>query len=224
MNSTLTPYRGRLTAAQIADGMNAAARNARRLLADAECLFDAGRFPSSLSLATLAIEEAGKLPILREISVARSDREIDELWRRYRSHREKNRMWPFLDLVANGSERLWDFAHLFARDAEHPRVLDTLKQIGLYTDCYSQGHWAIPSDLIDQDLARGLIKSASALMPTREISEDEIVLWQEHLGPVWGGPLHTVEAALLRWFRTMAERGLVDTSLDRIERFLQRLT
>jgi hypothetical protein len=36
----LTHYRGRLTAEQVADGVNAAKQNARRLHADAELLFE----------------------------------------------------------------------------------------------------------------------------------------------------------------------------------------
>src|ERR1700761_3850571 len=49
-------WRGALTPAWAAEGINAAYRNAARLLGDAEKLFVAGSFPSSLSLAVLAIE------------------------------------------------------------------------------------------------------------------------------------------------------------------------
>jgi ABC-type branched-subunit amino acid transport system substrate-binding protein len=55
-----TVYRGALSAAQIAAGMNAALRNARRLVKDARVLVETGAFPSAASLAILAIEEAGK--------------------------------------------------------------------------------------------------------------------------------------------------------------------
>jgi len=49
--------------------MNAATRNARRLAADARLLLDAGRLPTAAALATLSIEETGKVSILREIAV-----------------------------------------------------------------------------------------------------------------------------------------------------------
>jgi AbiV family abortive infection protein len=42
--------------------MNAAARNAARLVSDAEILLGAKRYPSAAALAVLAIEESGKLP------------------------------------------------------------------------------------------------------------------------------------------------------------------
>ena len=58
-------YRGRLTNRQIAEGMTAAAANARRLLSDAVLLLEAERWPTAAALAILAIEEAGKQAILR---------------------------------------------------------------------------------------------------------------------------------------------------------------
>ena len=72
----LNQYRGRLSPTQIADGMSAAQRNARRLVDDAKLLLDAGRFPSATSLAILSIEESGKTSILRHLSVAKDEKEI----------------------------------------------------------------------------------------------------------------------------------------------------
>jgi hypothetical protein len=65
-HSRLDQYKGRLTAAQLAEGMNAATENARHLVRDAVMLLEAGRFPTAASLAALAIEEAGKPAILCE--------------------------------------------------------------------------------------------------------------------------------------------------------------
>src|SRR6185312_12883870 len=89
----LDAYKGRLTPAQIAAGMNAACANANRLADDAKTLLDAGRIPSALSLAILAIEEAGKTSVLRRLAVATTDGEISDVWKEYRSHTSKNRMW-----------------------------------------------------------------------------------------------------------------------------------
>ena len=52
----LNAYRGRLSAAQVAAGMNAAAKNASRLAKDAAMLLDAGSFPTAASIAVLSIE------------------------------------------------------------------------------------------------------------------------------------------------------------------------
>ena len=74
-------FRGRLTNAEIAQGMTAALSNARRLLADAVILLDAKRFPTAASLAVLSIEESGKSSILRAMSVARTDKDVSNLWK-----------------------------------------------------------------------------------------------------------------------------------------------
>ena len=66
----LSQYRGKLSPAQIADGMNAAIRNARRLSDDARTLFDLERYPTAASIAVLSIEESGKVSILRLITAA----------------------------------------------------------------------------------------------------------------------------------------------------------
>jgi AbiV family abortive infection protein len=56
-------YRGQLSASQVAEGMNAATRNARRLADDAKIMVDAERYPTAAALAALSIEERGKLAI-----------------------------------------------------------------------------------------------------------------------------------------------------------------
>ena len=60
----LSQYRGKLTPAQIAEGMNAAICNARRLEGDAQVLFDLERYPTAASIAVLSIEESRKVSIL----------------------------------------------------------------------------------------------------------------------------------------------------------------
>jgi AbiV family abortive infection protein len=82
----LTQFTGRISPQQAADGMNAAERNARRLFEDAQRLFEAGRFATAASLAILSIEESGKVSILREIVLARTEDEAREGWRQYRRH------------------------------------------------------------------------------------------------------------------------------------------
>ena len=53
----LRHYNGELNPEQTASGMNAASRNAHRLLSDAKFMFDGGRYATAAALAILAIEE-----------------------------------------------------------------------------------------------------------------------------------------------------------------------
>ena len=68
MSKGLDSYSGRLTASEIAAGMNAARRNAQRLCSDASLLLEQERYPSAAALAVLSIEEAGKTSTLQALS------------------------------------------------------------------------------------------------------------------------------------------------------------
>ena len=137
----LNQFRGRLTLEQIAEGMNAAGHNAVRLVEDAETLLVAERYPSALALVILAIEETGKPPILRRMVTSTDDMAVAELWKDYRSHTKKNVAWTFMELINSaGRTKLEDLRPLYADDAEHPYILDQLKQIAFYTDCLGKAH------------------------------------------------------------------------------------
>ncbi len=89
MSKGLAQWKNTLKPAQIAEGMNAANNNARRLIEDAEILFNLNRFPSALSLSILSIEESGKVSILRELALAKNGDQVKEAWKAYRSHTKK---------------------------------------------------------------------------------------------------------------------------------------
>ena len=108
----LDSYKGKLSADQVAAGINAAIQNAKRLSEDASLLFEAGRFPSAASLAILSIEESGKVSILRALALAKTSEEIAVAWRDYRSHTKKNASWLLLQLVEQGARKLDDFKPL----------------------------------------------------------------------------------------------------------------
>ena len=74
----LNAYQGKLSASQIAAGINAARDNARSLAEDAEILLASGRFPAAASMAILSIEETEKISILRGLALATSPAEVTE--------------------------------------------------------------------------------------------------------------------------------------------------
>jgi AbiV family abortive infection protein len=80
-NKNLDQYRGRLKPSQIADGINAALDNAKSLADAASLLLRSQNYPLAASIAALAIEEAGKVPILRSLAVAKTDEEVAQCWR-----------------------------------------------------------------------------------------------------------------------------------------------
>jgi len=204
----LDQFCGLLSPRQVADGMNAANRNALRLVEDAESLIERQRYPSGAAMAILSIEESGKISILRAIALARTQAEVKDEWSNYRRHTEKNRMWILTELAAKGARHLEDFRTLFDKESDHPFVLDQVKQIAVYTDCLGKAHWSDPYNVIDEDLARNLANTARHLISKRQFTPKEIELWVKHLRPVWKGNLNAMKAALTRWAKEMSISGM----------------
>ena len=221
MKKKLDAYRGKLTPSQIAAGMNAAARNARRLSEDAESLIAAGRLPTAASVAALAIEEAGKVSILRELALAKNDAETMDAWKSYRSHTSKNVAWLLPQLAAAGARKLDDLKPLFDETSDHPFLLDHLKQLGFYTDCLGNAHWALPWEVIDESLARMLVQIAKALAGKDQHTEQEIALWVEHIGPVWKKDPAWMKQALVNWYSAMQAAGLAAEGANAMEQFIR---
>lgn len=221
MGRKLRQYRGALDPSQVAQGMNAAGRNARRLAQDARLLLDSGRFPSAASVALLSVEEAGKAPILRSLALARDGKDLKEAWRGYRSHTRKNVMAGFIDQVLDGARKLDDFAGLFREEADHTTLFDQVKQLGFYTDCLGEAHWSEPEDVVEEGLARQLVQTAEILAESRPVSTEEIELWVEHLGPVWNENSTWMRTALENWYAALQERGLVKEGENAMRTFIR---
>ena len=84
-----------------AEGIALARKNAAGLIADAELLLENERLPSAAALAILAIEELGKVQIIKRIVLHSDDaKQLKEAWKEYRSHRAKNVMWILPKLVS----------------------------------------------------------------------------------------------------------------------------
>jgi AbiV family abortive infection protein len=216
----LDAYKGRLTPVQIAQGINAATANAKRLLDDAVLLFEEKRFPLAASIAILSIEEAGKISILRALALAKDDRAVNDCWRDYRSHTKKNVTWLLPQLVSKGARKLDDFKSLFDETSDHPFILDQAKQLGFYTDCLGKSHWSIPNEAIDQQLAKILVHIAQIFVTERTTTSKEIELWIKHIGPVWMGDPASMKKALANWYTELQEAGLAPEGDNEMEKFI----
>jgi len=219
----LEAYAGRLTPVEAAAGIQAAVGNARCLLADAQLLCDAERWARAASLAILAIEEAGKIPLLRELLVL-PDSQLKGAWRRYRSHTEKNVMGGFFDHVTS-SPNLEDFRSLFEKANDNPKVLDAVKQLGFYSDCLGSCHWSVPAQVVDEQLAKSLLLTARTLIPAGKSAMQtapELELWVKHLQPAWGKEMSAMKRALIDCYQEASDRGVLrgNHTVEEMVRFL----
>lgn len=104
-------------------------------------------------------------------------------------------------------------------NAEHTGLLDALKQVSLYTDCLGDWHWSVPNDVIDEELARSMIKSAEMMWGGRAITEREVELWAQIVGPHYNQ--RSMAAAVVQWQHAMITEGLSDTTPEELAAFMR---
>ena len=126
-----------------------------------------------------------------------------------------------MGLVTKGANRFDDFAPLFSKDADHPALLDKIKQIGFYTDCLSEGHWSIPVEVIDEDIAKLVVRTANIFAADKHVTELEIELLVKHLKrPAQGPSKEFNEKALSDWYAEMQENGIRPKGENDMEKFI----
>ena len=207
MNLPLKDFVGTLTASQVLDGISACQANANRLVADAETLASVGSFASAAALAILAIEELGKVTLLRRLALVSDPKELRAVWSDFRNHRAKNAGWVIPDLVRQGGRSLLEFGAALDRKSDHSAQLNAVKQMNIYTDCIGEdGDWLSPSDEVARELAAAMIDRAHNTWGRKEVTLRDIELWMELLTPHYGKP--TMREAYLTYQRAMNAEGL----------------
>lgn len=180
------PYRGELTPLHAASALQAARLNALDLLDTAEILYQLKRFQHSVALSTLAIEEAGKLPILQMIFLGfGGDR--SRLWKSYRSHRAKTSMLnpgiearvraTFPDVPPAEARKIGDLGPA-------PHDLETDKQRAIYSDCLEAVDAFVchlPRNLEWRRAAWDRLCEAQAIVHAlRDYTPEELEVWSKH--------------------------------------------
>lgn len=220
MKEPPSTYRGPLRLDQIAAGMESARKNALRLRDDAQVMLELGRLPTAFALAALAIEEVGKIPILRQMIDA-EPAERKRLWGEFTAHTAKNLIWPVMDLAhqqiaRSGKVRIHDLRPAYEQGSTHPRALDQNKQLALYTDCIGGGSWSLPSEYIEKADAEDLVRIAFLLTEAiehREFCERELELWREAFGS-------SPEQKVVSWYAAMQAEGLAPAGINLMNEFV----
>lgn len=220
MTKQPSQYRGALSTEEAAKGISLARSNATRLIQDAEILLQAERYPSAIALAILAIEELGKVQIIKILVLQTEDSALKKAWKDYRSHRAKNVQWILPSLAGQGARTLEQVRSAADIDGEHTMMLDMIKQLALYTDCFgAAGRWSNPADAIDPKFAEAIVAVAKLLNREETTSIRELELWVEMVGPQYG-KAGMVEA-LLRWQQAMFDEGLSERTAAEMEAFVR---
>lgn len=197
---------------QAATAMRAARLTARDLFETAEILYALKRFPHAAALATLAIEEAAKLPIIQAIFLGFSG-ERSRLWKSYRQHRAKT---LFLNPAIEARIRTvfpaipHDEAKDIAQRGPSPQFLEEDKQRALYSDCLLVAnefvcHLPRNADWRERAWER-LCEAQALVLGLRDFPPDELGIWQKHAQEVQarGGELRSM---LITLHRELVEKG-----------------
>lgn len=201
-----------LTPAQASRGIAAAIRTARGLLSDGALLLEKKRWQRAAALSILAIEEMGKVEILRSILLARSEEELMSEWRAYHNHKKKNPGWILLDLVRGGAKKFEHFKPIVDPRSDHSEFLERIKQECLYSNISPTGDWSSPEQKVGVDVAKATFEAAMVLVPRGALamtSEEELELWVKHLRPVWRGSMEQMKKALVACYTEAEARGLL---------------
>lgn len=189
-------YSGPLTKEQAEKGIRAAINNSRALLSDAQLLLENGRCERAGALAILALEEIGKVIVVRLIYESRDEKQLKLNWRDYRSHKRKNFSWllPLAALsqssdILNSSRKLEDLLEDALEDLlEDAQVFDAVKQALFYSDAVARCQWREPSSRkeVVSDFVRSLVRSANLLIGGVHkalIENDGIKSWLDGMTP-----------------------------------------
>lgn len=223
MDDKLPQYSGPLPPDKIAWGMSIASKNAMRLVLDAKLLLENERYPSAASIALLAIEEAGKLEILRRLSTAQNENEIKDCWKAYRSHTRKNAAGGIGYFVDPSKPiKLGDLAPMFVKGAKHTYELNNIKQLGFYTDCLGKANWSDPDDIIGKELATAFVTFAKILAAACMMTTPkEVELWQQHMTGVTDlSDQYAVLAGYKGFYEAMKEAGLPSHDYEDMRKFI----
>jgi AbiV family abortive infection protein len=180
------PYRGELSPIDAASAMQAARLNALDLLDTAEMLWSLKRFGHSVAFSILAIEEAGKFPILQMIFLGFAG-EPSAAWKSYRLHRAKT---AWLNLGIRGRVRA-TFPEISPAEATEiaqlgptPDDLEVVKQRVLYSDCLqtTEGFAChLPRNVDQRQNAWERLCEAKALVSgLRDYPPEELEVWLKH--------------------------------------------
>ena len=218
---------GSLSAEKVAEGVNAAFRNAQELYDEAEILFKQGRFARAASLAVLSIEEVGKVFLLPLLLTTTNKQDLRLIWKGYRNHKHKNNH-VHLQMTKGAPQPLT--RHSIPPSASIDRWSDgmeDLKQIGFYTDCTTTTDWGIPSDAIKEAGAAQIMKIASNSL-TKYHGLDSfgsvpfLEIWGKHASGMMDMNEDQKHAAFIAVFDEAEKASLIEPgSRESIEAFLK---
>jgi AbiV family abortive infection protein len=181
------PFNGALTPVNAANAIRSARLNARDLVETAELLFTLKRFPHSMAMSILAIEEAAKVGQLLMIFLEIGG-DTGKLWKSYRNHRAKT---SWLNSAIESRVRATfptiprEAAKQVGAAGPTPEYLETSKQRAIYSDCIEMegdfvAHCPNVAEWREEAWER-LCEAQAVMGALRDYPPAELKVWREHI-------------------------------------------
>ncbi|MBE0479036.1 AbiV family abortive infection protein, partial [Candidatus Aerophobetes bacterium] len=182
----LRPYVGSLNPKDAAIGMQIARLNALSLLEAAEELFNFKKYALTTVLSILAIEEAAKVAIIFSILLSDDSREIEKMWKKYRTHTAKGSIYPYaiswVIYTHHPKGRNKKLQEMVTNRTPRPETMEFIKQLMLYSDCFTDKVWTLPKDQANRKKAKFMLGDARAMiLQLRDYLPEELTIWKQHL-------------------------------------------
>ena len=137
---------------QISEGIYFCIENATNIFADAYILIKLNRFPRALSLLLLAIQEAGKVKILENMSMlpTKNQKLWKKEWKKFRKHDTKDSLGHNIKIFSefNDSPGEYFWRKLLYKTNNFVPEREKVRQLGLYIDYIaSDKKWWSPNEI-----------------------------------------------------------------------------
>src|SRR5690606_8403927 len=187
-------------------------KNARSLFEEAMILHQHARYARAVTLAILAIEEIGKISIIKNIITADSTsdnykKELKDWWRKFRSHRAKNSMWV-LPLLLDSKAKKEHIEKFMSSTGNATAYLDEWKMASLYVDVITSGQVVVPTKL-EKGFCDEIVEICALLVCQEQIltSPEALTLYKSHFP---GGVANYPMEHLFKYYEIAEEKGFIE--------------
>ena len=239
LNTLFKRYNGKLTIEQISEGIYFCIENATNIFGDAYILIKANRFPRALSLLLLAIQEAGKVNILKNMTMISTKNQNlwKKEWKNFRKHDAKDSLGHNIKVSSeyndSPGEAFWQL--LLCKNNNFSSEREKTRQLGLYTDYFAgDKKWWRPNEInkklvkiAESEATKILYKlqmekkigffSPKALKIYREEFNNfhpEIELNKEYEIEDFGNRIFGLKGPYKKYFRRLIDEGVLNNIPD----------
>ncbi|GAA0527908.1 AbiV family abortive infection protein [Chitinophaga japonensis] len=207
-------YSGVVTPEMAEIGIKLSIENAFSLLSESRLLLNNSYYPRAIALAILAIEEKGKIEMIKQLLLYKQ--KVASAWQNFRDHKHKNANWKFPLLKEKGINNIELLSKVTDPKGPAALELDRIKQLCFYTDAArmkgnkSKWNWLQPTDIFTKDYATTLLMIAENFVKDDGIdwTSEALSIYKDYFTPKDGEEQVTVQK-FISFYKDLENRSLI---------------